>query len=103
MIVSGILFIIACLVFAAYNALSIKQHTNTWQWHVLQYAFLALLLFGGFGDWFYKSVAFWAVGDFHNFGRNIVVWALFLILGATVYVYGLHWILPKVEKWKSKK
>jgi Kef-type K+ transport system membrane component KefB len=100
MIISGLVFIIACAVFAVYNALSIKGHTNTWQWHISQFAVVILFVTCGFFDWIKKMYWRWRENDFHNFGRLASVWLLLFALAVVTYVFSLHYLLGVVESWR---
>ena len=85
----SILFILACLQFAIYNAYSIKGKSNTWAWHVMQWVSVFLFVSAGyhFGTW--AAISF----TFHTFGEIIAI----AVLGVPVYVGTLHIALKMMD------
>lgn len=82
MMLTGLIFAVAMLVMAGYNFLSIRGLTNTFLWHLLQYALIGLVLVAG---WLAPHMAL----TWHTFGE----YAGIIGLGAAVYVAALHWLL----------
>ena len=89
MYLSSILFILACLQFAIYNAYSIKGKTNTWRWHIYQWLSVFMFIASGyiFGTWYATSFTF------HTFGEIIAI----AVLCIPVYVGTLHIALKMMD------
>ena len=91
---------LACIVFALYNALSIKQFTNTWQWHISQFASVGLFVFCGIPKEINAIIMLWKINDFHNFGEHAALLIGIFSIGILLYVYGLHFIEKKIDDRK---
>ena len=92
---------LACIVFALYNALSIKQFTETRLWHTAQYMSIILFIFCGLETKVRSIFYLWKWKDFHNFGKESAKILVIFAGSVVLYVYGLHWFLIKVIEWMN--
>lgn len=112
---SSLLFILACLIFSYYNALSIRHMTTTWAWHLAQWVSVALFLCAGveFGRWIargkFTEIQVSDIGEkflgknplrlydpqfnFHDFGRIVSL----ALCGVPAYVFFLHFLLSGMQ------
>lgn len=90
---------LACLAFALYNAYGIKGLESTWQWHVLQCASVLLFVFSGLEYPVRKLIRDLRNNDWHEFGETAALLLLTVAVAVSIYVFGLHYFLPRVEEW----
>ena len=85
---SSVIFILGCLIYAIYSYCQIALGTATWEWHVVQWMSVVLFLLSGicFGRELNKMT-------WRRFGRMVAI----AVLGIPVYVFGLHFMLDNLK------